>query len=252
MKLYNKIALLLTLILATSTVVAKQKPKFEHKIIAGYNFGGTMPFPLPGEIREINSYWPLFTPQLGYGITYNYDDQWALKASIILENKGMGVTNKVKYMYTDVVMDGSSIKGYFVGRNQTSIKISYLTIPIKLAYSVNDKWQINGGGFFSYRSSSEFSGTVWDGYLRQTDDKNIINSKKIDIEDKWDAQFDFGKEMRDIDLGVVLGAERKLNQRFGLYGEVSYSITPIFPSSFKGLEYKMHNFYVALGITYKL
>lgn len=235
-----------------NAVGAQTKEKFEHKIIAGYNFGGTTPMPMPVEVRKVTGYWPLFTPQFGYSLTYNYNDQWALKTGVILENKGMGVTNKVKYMHTNIVLDGNNIRGYFVGRNQTTAKMSYLTIPVKVSYSINEKWSVNGGGYFSYRSSSEFSGTVWDGYLRETDTDNILNSDKIEIPNKWDAQFDFGKDMRDIDLGVSLGGEYKLNKKFGLYADVSYGITPIFPSSFKGLDYAMHNFYVAVGMTYRL
>lgn len=254
MNFYKKALCLLALITITSSTFAvdKEKGKFTHKIVAGYHFGATTPIPIPREVRSITSVWPQFTPQLGYNVSYQLDDQWAVESGITLDMKGVGVRNKVKYMYTDVTMDEDNIKGYFTGKNETRMKMSYVTVPIRLAYDLTPTWRLRAGGYFSYRQSSEFSGSVWDGYIRQTDNQDILNSTRINIDNKDDATFDFGKEMRNFDMGVSAGFEHQFIGRFGIYTDITYSLTPIFPSSFKGIDMKMRNIYIAVGASYRL
>jgi long-subunit fatty acid transport protein len=252
MNYIKRIITIITIACFISSLSAQTTKRFEHKIIAGYNFGATAPAPLPEEVRSVNGYWPVFTPQLGYSISYKLNDKWGLQSGIQLESKGMGVRDKVKYMYTDVIMDDQNIRGYFSGKNETKVKISYVTIPLTATYQVTDKWSVRAGGYISYKSSGEFSGTVWDGYLRQTDDKDIINSMKIEIENKDDATFDFGNDIRDFDFGLVFGTERAINNKFGVTANFSWGLTPIFHSNFKGIDFGMHNLYLALGMTYKL
>lgn len=254
MQLYKKIILCI-ISCASFTGQAQTQTevgKFSHKIIAGYNIGATLPVSLPREVRSIDAYWPQFTPQLGYGISYRIDEMWSIESGISLDLKGMGVRDRVKYMYTDVTMDGDNIKGYFTGRNQTEVKVTYVTLPIKLALHLNPTWKVKFGGYVSYRSSSEFTGTVWDGYLRKTEDKDIINSELIEIKDKNVATFNFGKDMQNFDFGLSTGFEHSLNRKFGIYLDATYSLTSIFPKSFTGIDMKMRNIYLTLGMSYYL
>lgn len=245
-------AYILLLTCCSTTIMAGTPIKFEHKIVAGLNIGATAPVPIPAEVRSIDAYWPLFTPRLGYSVTYNnaQHPNWAIQSGIQMEIKGMGIRDKVKYMYTDVIMDGSNIKGYFVGRNQTEIKASYITVPLSIVYKPSPKWRVNAGAYLSYCTSSEFNGTVWDGYLREGED--IATSMKIYIKEKGEADFNFSDDMRDVDWGLVLGGEYQLNQKFGLYSNLNWGMTSIFPSSFKGIDFKMYNIYLSIGMTYNL
>lgn len=255
MKFYKNIIVLVVLLCSSYSGFAQEKEKgtFTHKLVVGYHIGGTMPLPLPEEVRKISSYWPQFTPQLGYNISYQVGEKWSFESGITLDWKGMGARDKVKYMYTDVIMDNDNIKGYFTGRNETTVKIAYVTIPVRIAYDLNPTWKLRGGGYFSYRNSSEFSGTVWDGYLRKTGDTHdIINSEKILIPNKNDAVFDFGKDLRNFDMGVSLGFEHLFPGRFGIYGDLTYSLTPVFPSDFTGINLKMRNIYFVIGASYRL
>lgn len=253
---YRIITIALSLLLSTQGLLAFDAQKISHKIVVGYHIGATAPLSIPREVRSIDSYWPQFTPQLGYNIGYEVNKQWSVESGITIDLKGMGVRDEVKYMYTDVTMDNDNVKGYFTGKNETTVKASYITIPVRIAYAITPTWKLRAGGYFSYRNSSEFSGTVWDGYIRQTNDKDIINSIKIDIENKNDATFDFGKEMRNFDMGISIGFEHNFknfkNGRFGLYGDMTCSLTPIFPSSFTGVDMTMRHMYAVVGLSYKL
>ncbi|MDR1090985.1 MAG: PorT family protein [Prevotella sp.] len=253
MQLYKKTVWIIALCISTSAIKSQTDMRsFSHKIIAGYNIGATLPNNLSREIRSIDAYWPQFTPQLGYNVSYRFAGQWSAESGIALDLKGMGVRDKVKYMYTDVNMDGNNIKGYFTGRNETEIKITYVTIPIRVSYHLNETWSLKLGVYASYRSSAEFSGTVWDGYLRKTEDKDILNSELINIGEKDVAVFDFGKDLRTFDFGISMGFEHCFNRKFGVYTEATYSLTPIFPKSFTGIDMKMRNIYITAGMTYKI
>lgn len=252
MNIYKITGIIAAFIIVSISISAGNKDPFTHKLVVGYNFGATAPVPIPREVRSIDSYWPQFTPYLGYNISYDISNRFYIETGIALDIKGMGVRDKVKYIYTDVWMDGNNIKGYFTGKNETEVKISYTTIPIRIGYRLSDTWALRTGGYFSYRNSSEFSGTVWDGYLRKTNDKDIINSEYLEILKKNDAKFDFGKDMRNFDMGVSIGCDHILNNRFGISCDLTYSLTPIFPNSFTGMDMKMRNIYISMGISYKL
>jgi len=251
---YILTGVLLSIVLATPTMA--QKNKFEHKIVAGYNFGATAPVPVPSEVRTIKAYWPEFTPQLGYNVTYHYSPNWGVTSGILLDYKGMGVQDRVKYMYTSVILEADNnrpLTGYFVGRNQTRINIAYATVPIYLTYSPNETWNFKVGGYISYRFSSEFKGKVWDGYLRvENTEIGGPTGEKITITKEDKATFNFGDDMRDFDFGLSIGSERRINDKFGIYGNLSWGLTSIFPNDYKTVDFKMYNIYLSLGLTYKL
>lgn len=222
--------------------------RFEHKIVAGFNFGATAPLPIPEEVRKIEAWWPQFTPQLGYNILYKVNNRWGIGSGILLNYKGMGVKDKVKYMHTRVVVeDGTDkeLEGYFVGKNKTTVKTAYVTIPVYASFRANDNWSFKAGGYVSYLFSGQFKGSVSDGYLRVGDPLG----EKVEI---TKATFDFNDDLRSFEFGLTAGAERKINNRFGVYGNIDWSLTPIFPSKFRAMEFDMYNIYITLGLTYKL
>ena len=222
--------------------------RFENKIIAGCNIGATTPTSIPAEIRSINAWWPQFTPQLGYNVTYNLNQKWGLGSGISLDYKGMGTRARVKYIYTSIVIeDGSkdALEGYFVGKNETVVKLAYATIPLYAAFNIDPSWQLRAGGYASYLFSGKFSGTASDGYIRV----NEPTGEKVEI---TKASFDFNDKLRNFDFGLILGAEKKVNDRFGIYSNLNWGLTSIFPSDFRAIDFNMYNIYLTIGLTYKL
>lgn len=245
------IGLLLVCILCTSAYgLDFRKENLEHKIVAGFNLGATTPVSIPREVRKIESWWPQFTPQLGYNILYNTNNKWAIGSGIVLDYKGMGVRDRVKYLYTEVKLeaDGNYLSGYFTGTNETTVKMAYVTIPLFVRYTINDKWNIRAGGYASYAYSTSFKGKVWDGYMRAPDP----TGSEIIIENKGDATFDFGNEIRTFDFGILAGGDMKINHRFNLSGSLNWGLTPVFRNSFRAVPFRMHNIYMTLGISYNL
>jgi len=222
---------------------------FEHKIVAGFNLGATTPVPLPEEVRAIKGWWPQFTPQLGYNILYRIDEsQWGIGSGIVLNFKGMGIKDKVKYMHTRVVIEegsGQELEGYFVGKNETTVKMAYITIPLYASFDLNENWSFRAGGYASYLFSSQFNGSVSDGYLRV----GTPTGEKVEI---TKATFNFDNEMRSFDFGLTIGAERRINNKFGVFTNLDWGLRPVFPSSFGVMEFDMYNIYLTLGLTYRL
>ncbi len=240
---------LATILPALSQDFAYKYGTFEHKIIAGFNLGATTPVPLPDEVRSVDGWWPQFTPQLGYNITYRVDEsRWGIGSGIFLNFKGMGVKDKVKYMHTKVVIEEGSehqLEGYFVGKNETTVKMAYVTIPLYASFDLNENWSFRAGGYASYLFSSHFKGNVSDGYMRV----GTPTGERVEIEK---ATFNYDDEMRSFDFGLTLGAERRINDRFGIFGNLDWGLRPVFPSNFRVMEFDMYNIYLTLGLTYRL
>lgn len=242
------LGILLTVSMSLYSINPVKELVFTHKIVAGFNFGASTPLPIPDEIEKIKGWWPQFAPQLGYNIKCNPHPKWGLGSGILLNFKGMGTKSEVKYLYTQVVMEkdkDTKLRGYFSGNNKMEVKTAYVTVPLYATYNFNEKWQVRLGGYASYLFSGEFTGTVSDGYLRV----ETPTGEKVEIEE---ATFDFGDDIRTFDLGLTMGGEYNINHRFGVYANLDWALTPLFPSDFNLMAFKLRNIYVGVGLTYKL
>ncbi|NDW09733.1 porin family protein [Dysgonomonas sp. 520] len=249
MKIYKKIIILLILSISIPSF-GFDKEKLEHRITVGFNVGASFPIPIPREVRTIEGWWPQFTPQFGYSILYSVDPKWSFGSGISLDYKGMGAKDKVKYMHIEVRLeeDGEILNGYFSGKNETRAKLSYVTVPVFARYQLSDNWYVRGGGYASYAFSTSFKGKVWDGYLRAPDPTGMITPLEGDSK----ATFDFGSDIRSFDFGVLLGAERRINQKFNAFANLNWGLTPLFKKDFKAMDFEMYNLYFTLGFAYKL
>lgn len=240
------------LVLACFCVVmpakALDKSKVEHRIVAGFNLGATAPTSMAKEIRSIDAWWPQFTPQLGYNAIYHLDEKFGIGSGIVLDYKGMGGKITAKYIHTRVQYENDILEGYFVGKNETRIKTAHVTIPVFATYSFNEKWRIRVGGYASYAFSTSFKGDVYDGYLRVDDP----TGKKIEFEGDNKATFDFSSDIRDFDFGILAGGEMKVNQKFNIFGNLSWGLRPIFSKEKRVMDFNMYNIYFTLGLAYHL
>lgn len=237
------------------STASAQNEKFEHRLVVGYNFGATSPLPLPAEVRSVETWHPLFTPQIGYELRYALNDPtWKIGTGLQLDIKGMVVRDKVKYMYTRVSMNeegepSRTLSGYFVGKNKTKVLNSYLTLPVYVIKDINAKWNVRAGGYVAYAYSKKFNGNVSDGYMLPVDDETNEVDVKTEISH---ADFNFGEDIRNFDFGVLAGTEMRINPKMTVYGTLNWGLTSIFPSNYKPVSFKMYNIYLSLGITRKL
>lgn len=249
----KKYILLLGAVVACMTAFSQQqndfKPEFKNYILAGYNFGGTPPTPMPNTVRKINAWWPQFNPSLGYELDYVFNGKWGVGAALKIDYKGMGIKSEVMYMHTIVDIEGGDktghFEGLFVGHNKTIVQNGYFTLPLHAIYYPDKNWKTQLGVYFGYLFHPGFSGEVTDGYIRTPD----ATGEKIAIDT---ATFNFDDELRKFDFGLQAGAERKVSKKIAISGNLSWGLLPLFPKSFHGMDFSMYNVFFTLGISYKL
>lgn len=221
----------------------------KHTLTFGYNIGASAPFSLPNTIREINSYAPLFTPSIGYEATYDLSPKWFVGAGLRLDIKGMKVTDSVQYFHTIITVENDSgekgtFEGDFSGTNATKVKNTYLTLPLFAGYYLGE-WDFKLGVYLARLLSGSFEGTVSDGYIRKGDSLG----EKVLISE---ASFDFADKLRAWDFGGHMGVARRFGSRWQAGITAQVGARPIFPSSFQGVGYNLHNIYVTVGGAYHL
>lgn len=223
--------------------------KWVHNATLSFNFGATSPVPLPATVRKINSWRPGSNLSAGYEGLYRFHKSWSLGFGAKLDFRGMTVKNEVLYMKTQItVLSGSSsgsFDGYFSGKTKTEIKNAYILVPLYLAYKISPKYRFKLGAYIAYMFHSQFSGVVYDGYIRNgtpVGDKITIN----------EATFDLSTQQNMLDYGLLFGAQQYLHGRISLIENFTWGLNPILESSSKAMDFKMYNIYLSLGLAYRL
>ena len=232
----------------------EKKKALDWYLNLGLNMGGSMPVPIPEEIRKVNSFNPKINPHIGINTIYNLNNKWGIGTELSLGIKGMRVSDEVKYMHTKVLVSEKNsekrreAEGYFVGKNITNINIQYLSLTFSGVYNINEKWELRAGIYAASILKSKFTGSVSDGYLRE----GTPNGLKIDIEADNPATFDFSDNMRDFDAGFIVGGKYHITERIGAFVNFNCGLTDIFYRDQSPIEFKMQNLYLSFGVSYKL
>lgn len=220
----------------------------EYEVKAGFSIGGTSPLPLPVEIREISGYSPTVSIAIEGNVTkwIDKEQKWGVIVGVRLEDKGMKTDARVKNYKMEIEDGGSTVKGYWTGMVKTKVKNSYITIPVLAAYKVAPRWQLNLGPYFSYMMEGDFSGDVYDGYLRE---ETPIGNKVV-FEDGKSAPYDFSKDLRRFQFGAQLGAEWKAFKHLNVYADLTWGLNDIFKKDFETVTFAMYPIYLNLGFGY--
>ncbi len=221
----------------------------EYEVKAGYNIGGTSPLPIPEQIQSLISYNPGLGAMLGTEVTkwFNEDKKLGFIVSLRLENKVMETdANVMKYKMKITGADYSSIEGPWTGNVHTSISNSFVSIPILLAYKVSPRWKLKLGGYASYLLTGDFSGYVYEGYLR------VGNSlgQKIEFTGDAKADYSFSDDLRKFYGGAQLGAEWRALKRLNVNADITWGLSGIFPKDFETVTFAMYPIYATLGFGY--
>ena len=152
--------IMLTLALSAAAQSESGK-KFEYRIKAGFNIGGTLPIPLPAEIRKIESYSPTMAFTVEGSVLRWFTPKWALTTGLRFETKGMNAGAKVKnYQMTLLIENGDKtgeMSGRFTGRIKTRVQNEYITLPILVVRDFSPRWEIKLGPYIAYRIDGSFT-----------------------------------------------------------------------------------------------
>lgn len=220
----------------------------EYEVKAGLNVGGASPIPLPAEIRKVNSYRPDIAISIGTNITKWLDDKQkiGLVVGLMLDTKSMRTDATVKNYGMAIIQDGEEMSGRWTGNVKTKFRESYLSIPIMVAYKFNNRWKIKGGPYFAYVLERDFSGHVYDGYLREGDPTGA----KVEFKDGNKATYDFSKDLRRFQWGLVFGGEWRAFKHLSVYADLNWGLNNIFKKDFDTVTFNMYPIYLNTGFAY--
>ena len=159
-----------------------------------------------------------------------------------IETRAMETDAQVKNYRIRLLNDGRYIEGIFTGDVETKVKNDYVTIPILAVYDISKRWDLKFGGFLSFLTRGDFSGTARNGYIRE----GTPLSQKMNV----DATYDFSDDIKKFNAGLEFGAEFVAYKHLSVYGDLTWSLTPLFPGDFTAISFKMYNVYMNLGFAY--
>lgn len=221
----------------------------EYEIKAGLSIGGSAPLPLPVEIRSIDSYNPTLAISIGGEVTkwVALQNKLGVIVGLRLENKGMTTKATVKNYNMEILgQGGERISGVWTGGVKTQVKTSGLAIPIMATYKLGSRWSIKGGPYFLYLLSKEFSGNVYEGYLREGNP----TGPKVEFTDGRIATYDFSDDMRHFQWGLQAGASWRAFKHLNVYADLTWGLNNIFKNDFQTITFSMHPIYLNLGFGY--
>lgn len=249
--------IILTLAIAGSSLAATaqstpletaRKHGWEFELRAGANFGGTMPIPLPVEIRAIKGYNPGLNGFVEAIATKWFDPQgpWGIMMGLSLEGKGMKSDATTKNYITSVENGGKMIDGRYTGDVHTEFTSSYITLPLRAVYRVHEDGTINAGFYVSYRLDGNFSGYVSNGYFRQ----GSPVGEKLIFDSDAKASYTFKDQLSPFESGIQVGGNWRAYRHFSIFADLKYSFTNVFKSHSYMSYTNMHPLYLGLGFSY--
>lgn len=213
---------------------------------AGYNIGGTAPLPMPREIREIESYNPGLNLSIEGSVEKNFKDTpWGIRCGIRLETKGMTTKARTKNYHMEAWnTDGTGqVIGAFTGKVKTTVKNTYITLPVLATYSIGSRWKVSAGAYASYLLDGEFTGSAYDGYIR---DKNPTGEYATVTR----AEYDFSSDMLKFNWGLQTGGEYQAYKHLALFANLQWSMNSIFPSDYGSVTFDLYPIYGTIGFHY--
>lgn len=223
---------------------------WEYTARLGYNIGGTTPIGMPATIRSLNKYKLKANFALGIDAHRNLTPQWGVLTGLHLESKGMEVDATVKNYHITMTKGGDEMEGYYTGSLVTECEDWVLTLPVMATFNVSNKVMLKCGPYVSYVATKTFKGYVYDGYLRRM----LPIGEKIEMgnTDESRGTFDFSDKMRRVQVGVDIGADWQIGNRWGAYADLQWGLNGIHHSSFNTIEQTLYPIYGTLGVIYKL
>lgn len=231
------------------TIIRSALYGLEYEIKAGFNIGGTLPIPFPAEIRSIDAYNPTLSISIEGNVTkwLGEKHEWGIIVGLKMENKGMRTKADVKDYGMEIIGDGGEkVAGHWTGGVRTKVQNSYLTVPVLAVYKLTPRWNLKAGPYVSYLMDGDFSGHVYEGYLRENDP----TGPKVEFTNGKVATYDFSSDLRKFQWGVQLGADWKAFKHLKVYADLNWGLNDVFKKDFNTITFDMYAVYLNVGFGY--
>ena len=221
----------------------------EYEVRAGINIGGTTPLPLPQEIRALTGYSPNINLALGGDIIkwLGKQEKWGFIIGLRLETKGMEAEARTKNYSMEIIGDGGErMSGNWTGMVKTKYRASYFSVPVLAAMKLSERVRLSAGPYVSFKTSGDFSGHVFDGYLRE----GSPVGQKITISADNPAFYDFSEDMRSCSWGMEFCADFRVREHLNVFGLLDWGLSDVFKDDFQTVTFPMYPIYATLGVAY--
>ena len=220
----------------------------EYEVKTGFNIGGATPLPLPREIRALTGYSPNVNLALEGDIIkwLGKEEKWGFIIGLRLETKGMEAEARTKNYSMEIIMDGRRMAGNWTGMVKTKYRASYFTVPVLAAWKVSDRVRLSAGPYVSIKTSGDFSGYVFDGYLRE----GGPTGDKVECYNEIQPSYDFSDELRTFQWGVQAGVTWRAFKHLNVHADLQWGLNDIFQKDFDTITFAMYPIYLNVGFGY--
>ena len=225
-------------------------PRWLVNFRLGYSVGGTAPIGMPATIRSLDSY--RLQPNFGIGVDLERRQRgcWGIMGGLHLLSKGMDVNATVKNYQMVMTKGGDEIEGAYTGRLVTQVEQLMFQLPVQAVYHTSEKFSLRAGTYLSWLPHRSFKGYAYDGYLR------YINptGERIELGNSADTRgtYDFSEHMRQLQWGVMAGADWKFGTHWGAYADVQWGLTGVHKSSFTTIRQTLYPIYGTIGFFFSI
>jgi hypothetical protein len=173
-----------------------------------------------------------------------FTEKWGMSIGLQLETKGMKTRAYVKNYHMQMVSVDGEVEGVWTGKVEMKVDNSYLTLPVLLVRKLTDRWNTKFGAYISYLLEGDFSGYVYNGYLREG---SPIDAK-IEINE---AIYNFSSGLQHWNWGGQVGVEWEALPHLLACFDFTCNANSIFKKKFDIISYDMYSLYASLGFAYK-
>lgn len=219
----------------------------EFRLQVDYNIGAATPIPLPPEIRELRKYNPGFNLSLDAVVVKWFTPSIGLAFDLRLQKHGMKTDARVKsYKMKMTEDDGSVIEGYWTGSVVTNLLQSLLGFSLPVLWKPHPAWELQLGPFFTWLLAGDFSGYVYDGYLRVGDP----TGEKIVFEGDTKGPYDFSDELNIFNVGIEIGVMWKPFKTVIIRAGFTWGFRSILDKDFETISFPMYPIYATIGFVH--
>ena len=111
---------------------------------------------------------------------------------------------------------------------------------------LSERVRLSAGPYVSFKTSGDFSGHVFDGYLREGDP----TGNKVVFEGESVAPYDFSEELRTFQWGVQAGVTWRAFKHLNVHADLQWGLNDIFQKDFNTITFAMYPIYLNVGFGY--
>lgn len=217
----------------------------------GYSLGGTMPLPIPAEMRAVREFSPKGGGMIGADLYQMFNKRWGLAMGFHFFHEGFHTLAEVKGYQMTIEMDGESLSGYFTGSDVTNTEMWGLTMPLLATFRISPRWNVSLGPYITTYFKHTFEGEVYEnrdgvGYLRV----DTPTGQKVELA-KGSNSYDFSENMRSWGSGLELQFDWKALKHMNVFAQVDWGIAGAIDPDFTAVAFKMYPIYATFGLAYR-